>query len=391
MRVVGVVAEYDPFHLGHAHHLAEARRLSRADYTVVVLSSCFTQRGEAAILSPWERAEMALRGGADAVVALPTLWSVRDAEHFALGGVSLLTEMGVDALSFGAETADTRLLQQAADLLTTPDGSLKSALTPLLARGLPYPAALSEAAELVQPGLGRLLASPNNTLGICYLRALKQLGRTADIFPVTRTNAYHGTALCDGFSSASAIRGAIFRGDWQALAAMPPAAAQLLLNAAQAGHLHRPEALDTLLLARLRTMSPADLAALPDLSEGIEHRLRRAAETSLSRQALLQAAKTRRYPYARLSRLCAHAMLGMTQALVDANPLPSAAWLLGYRAEARPLLTRLSQGRLPLIGRSADFSDSEPWVPLERRALELFGLGAHRDGNLLEHHGVVRV
>ena len=106
MRILGIIAEYNPFHSGHAHHLREARRVSGADHVVVVMSSCFTQRGEAALLSPADRARMALSCGADAVFALPACWAVRDAEHFALGGVALLQALGCNAISFGAETAD---------------------------------------------------------------------------------------------------------------------------------------------------------------------------------------------------------------------------------------------------------------------------------------------
>ena len=119
MRVVGVVAEYNPFHRGHAHHLQTARRLAGADAVVAVMSGCFVQRGDAALLSPGVRARMALSAGADAVILLPCLWSVRDAEHFALGGVSLLSSLGVDAISFGAETADKACLRQAAHLLNS--------------------------------------------------------------------------------------------------------------------------------------------------------------------------------------------------------------------------------------------------------------------------------
>ena len=135
MRIVGVVAEYNPFHLGHAHQLRQAREAAHADAVVAVMSGCFVQRGDAAIVSPAVRAAMALQNGADAVILLPALWSVRDAEHFALGGVHLLTGLGCDALSFGAETADLPLLQAAVDALESPD--LPAAIQPHLSAGLP--------------------------------------------------------------------------------------------------------------------------------------------------------------------------------------------------------------------------------------------------------------
>ena len=168
MRIVGVIAEYNPFHSGHAHQLRQAREAAHADAVVAVMSGCFVQRGDAAIVSPAIRAKMALQNGADAVILLPALWSVRDAEHFALGGVHLLTGLGCDVLSFGAETADLPLLQAAVDALESPD--LSAAIQPHLSAGLPYPAALSAAMAEVAPAAARVLQSPNSTLGVCYLR-----------------------------------------------------------------------------------------------------------------------------------------------------------------------------------------------------------------------------
>ena len=184
MRIVGVIAEYNPFHLGHAHQLRQAREAAHADAVVAVMSGCFVQRGDAAIVSPAVRAAMALQNGADAVILLPALWSVRDAEHFALGGVHLLTGLGCDALSFGAETADLPLLQAAVDALESPD--LSAAIQPHLSAGLPYPAALSAAMAEVAPAAARVIQSPNNTLGVCYLRALRRLGASTDVYPIAR-------------------------------------------------------------------------------------------------------------------------------------------------------------------------------------------------------------
>lgn len=377
-RVLGVIAEYNPFHLGHAHHLRQARERSQADYVVVVMSTCFTQRGEAALLSPAVRAEMALRDGADAVFALPALWAVRDAEHFALGGAAVLDGLGCDAISFGSEHTDTAALRDAAALLEGSDAQLQTALQTRIAAGIPYPAALAATAEELLPGCGALLSDPNSTLAVCYLRALLRLNSPMEIVPVPRTASYHATALGSALPSATAVRGAILRGDWFAVQrAVPTESARLIREAAADGQLHRPEALDAALLYRLRTMSPADYAALPDISEGIEHRLRDAAQTTRTREELLQLAKTRRYPYARLSRLATHALLGMTDALFRANPLPEAAWLLGFRREAAPLLRHLSAtSRLPLVSRSADHDQEAPWFAAELRAQDVWALGA---------------
>ena len=117
MKILGIIAEYDPFHSGHLHHMTEAVRRTSPDLVFVALSPCFKQRGELPLLSPSDRARLALEGGADAVFSLPVLWTVRDAEHYALGAVFLLSQLGVTHLAFGAETADESLLLRATAVL----------------------------------------------------------------------------------------------------------------------------------------------------------------------------------------------------------------------------------------------------------------------------------
>lgn len=390
MRVVGVIAEYNPFHLGHAYHLAEARRLANADAVVVVMSSVFTQRGDAAILAPADRVKMALSSGADAVFALPAAWAVRDAEHFALGGVSILAGLGCDAISFGAESVDISALQEAARLLEQPDAAFSADVQSRMTAGVPYPAAVSAAMTAALPGCGALLDHPNSTLAVCYLRAMLRLGVNMDVVPVQRIGGYHDSALDGAFPSATALRGAILRGDWAKVrAAMPENAYAILRDAAAQGRLHRPQALDTALLYRLRTMSDADYAALPDISEGIEHRLAAAAETARSREDLLQSAKTRRYPYARLSRLATHALLGMTDEAFKAEALPQAAWLLGFRRDARDLFTHFKEnGTLTILGKAADADRNAPWFTTESRACDIWSLGAGMPAGLVLTQGV---
>ncbi len=390
MRVVGVIAEYNPFHLGHAHHLAEARRLAHADAVVVVMSTAFTQRGDAAILSPADRAQMALSAGADAVFALPAAWAVRDAEHFALGGVSILAGLGCDAISFGTEATDLAALQTAARLLESPDEAFSADVRTRMAAGLPYPAALSAAMDAALPGCGTLLETPNSTLAVCYLRAMLRLGADMEIVPVQRLGGYHDSTLGNTLPSATALRGAILRGDWAKVqAAMPDDAYRILREAASEGKIHRPEALDNALLYRLRTMTDKDYAALPDVSEGIENRLAAAAEATRSREELLQSAKTRRYPYARLSRLATHALLGVTDADLVALETPQAAWLLGFRKEARELFAHFrQQGTMPILGKAADFDRSAPWFTAEMRAYDVWALGAGLPAGLALTQGV---
>lgn len=393
MRIVGVVAEYNPFHPGHAWQLAQARQRTGADYVIVVMSSCFTQRGDPAILPPAVRTRMALHSGADAVFALPCCWSVRDAEHFTLGGVSILDGLGCDAISFGTECDDISLLTDAARLLEQPDEAFTVAMRSHLSAGMPYPAAAAAALEAALPGAGRLSAAPNSTLALCYLRAMLKLGSIMEPVAVHRSSAYHATGLSGGLPSATAIRGAILRGDWTGVrASVSSDCFRLIADAARKHHIHRPGALDPALLYRLRTMTAEDYRSLPDISEGIEDRLAAAAANSITREELLSGAKTRRYPYARLSRLAAHALLGVTQDLLDEQALPPAAWLLGLRSDARGLFPVLKErSRIPIIGKAADYDCNEAWFELEKRAYDIWALGAGIPAGLAMTQGVAIV
>ena len=394
MEMVGIIAEYNPFHSGHAWQIAEAKRLTGARWAVCVMSTVFTQRGDAAILPPADRVRMALLGGADAVFALPVQWAVRDAERFAAGGVHLLASLGCDALSFGMEQADIGLTRQVAALLTEETPSFRAALQAALAKGESHPAAVAAAAEACCPGAGRLLAEPNNTLAVCYLRAIRSLGAEMTAVPVPRTGSYRTTVLHGEASSAAAIRKAVFSGrSTLPEGVMPPAAEEILRAAAENGRLHRPEALDQALRYRLLTMTAADWAALPGRAEGLEERLRQAARVSTTRAGILLGAKTRRYPLARLSRICTCALLQTTQAQLDRTPLPPAAWLLGFRRESEGLLSEIKEkSSLPVIGKAADYpGKEEDWFRLETRAYDLWALGAGLPAGMAFTQGVVVV
>ncbi|MBR4459846.1 MAG: nucleotidyltransferase family protein [Clostridia bacterium] len=392
MRAVGIVAEYNPFHRGHAHHLAEAKWQSGADIAAAVMSGWFTQRGEPALLAPVDRVRMALAAGVDAVFLLPSFWAVRDAEHFALAGVSLLDRLGCDAISFGAETDDLPLMQAAAALLEEEPEQFREALRGLLDKGLAHPAAVSEAADLVFPGVGTLLRKPNNTLAVCYLRAMRRLDSRMRPYPVRREGAYHAEDLDAVHPSATAVRLAIREERTEeALNAVPDACRPILADAVAAGDFLLPDALDTALRYRLLTMGREELRALPGLSEGLEDRLLDAARRCASREAMLAMAKTRRYPEARLSRLMAHALLRVTQDDFDRQPLPPCVVILGLTGNALPLLRRAEENGLPIFGKAADWIHlPDPWARTEALAGDLWALGRGKPAGAAARQQVLR-
>ena len=331
MKILGIVAEYDPFHNGHLRHIAEAKRQVSPDLTFIALSPCLKQRGELSLLSPADRARCALEAGADAVFSLPVLWTVRDAEHYALGAVSLLSGLGVTHLAFGAETADAGLLRQAAALLESPDPVFQAALKEKLSSGAGYPAAVSAALSASLPAAKGLLDRPNNVLAVCYLRAVIRLRLSPEPVIIQRTGGYHDAGIDPAAPSASALRDGLACGNYAAFSAVPEYTAGILRRRFLDGQMPDERIMDALLLSRLRAMDDREYLLLPDLSEGMENALREAARTSGSRRELIAALAGKRYPAARISRLCACVLLGVTKEQTESVPLPENALLLGLR------------------------------------------------------------
>ncbi len=370
MRIAGIIAEYDPFHNGHAAHIAQTRAKigGNATHVIAVISGSFTQRGEPALLSKFKRAEMALACGADLVLELPLPWAMAPAENFAAGGVAILNALGcVDLLSFGSECGDTAILKRLAALSTDP--LYQSELKKQLSNGIPYAAAGQAAAEnRIGKEAASALASPNNTLGIEYLRAMAAQGAEWDVFTLQRQGTLHGEMVAkDAFASASMLREMVREENVDLLDAyMPPPSVSVLQKAHKCGetttHMHH---LEHALMAHLRRLTPEEYALLPWLSEGLENRLHRESRAATDYHSLLNAVKTRRYPMARLRRVLWASLVGLTAA--DTVGLPPYIRVLGMNERGREILAAASP-TLPILTRTAQVDE------LDERAKRIFAL-----------------
>ena len=320
MKVAGIIAEYNPFHNGHAYHIA-ATRAAGATHIVVVLGGNFTQRGEPALLPKAVRTRMALAGGADLVVELPQPWSCASAEGFARGGVALLDSMGcVDFLSFGSEIGDIRPLQTAVDCIQHP--AFSGLLQEALADGVSYAKAQELAvAALSDAETAAILQQPNNTLGVEYCRALRE--RNSVILPLTvrRHGAAHDAETAENdIAAAQHIRTLVQQGK-DASRFLPPDSSAILTETVKSGHALTDTALcDRILLAVLRTVTKERFAALPGVREGLENRLWRVVRTAPSLDAVLCAVKTRRYTATRLRRILTAAVLDLPAGYEQRTP-----------------------------------------------------------------------
>lgn len=342
MYFAGIIAEYDPFHNGHAWQLAAARAHG-AKYVAVALSCGLTQRGALPLLPESVRVAAALASGADLVFALPAPYACAGAEAFAQAGVALLSAAGCDGLVFGAETPDPALLTQTAQLLLTQD--YRTALRAALANGArSFAAARQAAVQSLCPasGAAALLDKPNNNLAVEYCKAILSQGAALTPVPLGRQGADHGQALGSGggpYASASALRRLWTTSGPEALTDyLPPSALPFYRQA-------RAQGMDTdfaaahlaqLALLRARTTSPDCFAGVRGVSEGLDRRLYAAVQHAVSWEGLVDAMTTVRYPRARMRRLALDAALNYQ---ADALPaLPPYLHLLGARREALPLL-----------------------------------------------------
>lgn len=350
MTVCGVVAEYNPFHAGHAHHLAETRRALGADTAIVcAMSGNFVQRGDLAVMEKYRRAEAAVRCGADLVLETPLSACLWSASGFAFGAVALLDALGcVTHLSFGAERADLSLLRRAADL-TRAENAHADELRQALAAGLPYAAAVQQAVASIDPEAGALLSSPNNTLAVEYLCALDTLPSSIQPLAVLRAGSAHDSEIpADGLPSASYLRKLLAQGETETCRPlMPQPSFAVLARAIAAGEAPvTRHAVDQALLAHLRRLSPSDLSRYCG-GDGLENRLWTAIRDNTDFASVCTAAQTRRYPLARVRRALIRAWLDLPTSI---PPTADYVRVLAIGARGRDILRRMKDTcALPVI------------------------------------------
>ena len=360
MKIVGLITEYNPFHAGHLYHMQQARELTGADYCVVLMSGSFVQRGEPAIFDKYLRTKTALLAGADLVLEIPAAFSTASAHEFAAYGVALLSAIGVDAVVFGSECGQIEILKQASYALNHESAEFQERLRKGLKAGLTYPQARAKALEM-EDTWASVLTSPNNILGIEYLRAAEDLHSPMEFYTISRKGSgYHEDTLADAnFPSASAIRG-IIRNSLSKdkdlldiLASHLPAVTHPAYTGAVPVFVDDfSELLNAAVLQMQATFSIADLS--PELAA----RLAKPPYFPLSFEERIQALKTRQLTYTRVSRALLHLVLGMREEDISRwkdEGYALYARILGFRRQSSPLLSCLhKKSSIPLITKMAD-------------------------------------
>lgn len=363
MKIVGIICEYNPFHLGHKKQIDWIKAHFNGDCAVICLmSGNFVQRGMPAIFDKSHRARAAVLCGADLVLELPVTCALSSAEGFARGGVEILGKF-CDYLCFGSETGSERILMATAHALLSEE--FRPLLREELDKGLSFPAARATALEKM--GLdGDILRRPNDILAVEYCKALLSTGTSMRPLPIVREGSYHAETPDEENPSATALRKLIGeKGNWQAY--VPSVTHPVFENAS----VHTLEAGQRAVLARLRTMQDAEFEALPYGSEGLWRKFMHACRKETTLSAITAATKSKRYTATRIDRMLLCAFLGITAEMLS-TPAPYVRTLaLNDRGR-----TVLRQAKQQLHCINAGEAVDQPYYALEKRCADLYALFA---------------
>lgn len=386
MKTVGIIAEYNPFHNGHLYQLKKAKEITGADFAVVVMSGDFTQRGTPAVFDKYTRCRLSLLAGADLCIELPVVFATASAELFAKGAVSLLSALGVDALCFGSECGEIAPLREIASLLFAEPPAYKEALNKALKEGLSFPSARAAAVrKCAHAGsLSDVLASPNNILGIEYLKALLALEKNGQHAPVPYTIKREGdgylshTLSEESFCSAMALRKGIAEENPDLLRYVPESIRQEFADTCQTKSSLCSDDFSGMLFYKLLSEKDTGYDAYLDVSSDLSDKIRKNLASFTTFSAFCEGSlKSKDITLTRVYRSLLHILLSIKK-----EDLPAAApyaRILGFREASIEVFGCLSRENVPLLSRLKDASSL--WSPEALSCLSKDIFAAH----LYEH------
>lgn len=382
MKIVGLIAEYNPFHNGHQYHISKALEMTGSDAAVVLMSGNFVQRGTPAIMPKYLRAEAALKCGASAVFELPVCFACGSAEYFAGGALSIFESLGcIDSLCFGSECGDFEKLSRIARIFTEEPEEFRGFLVGFLRKGLSFPAARQKAllAYTQDEELCRILELPNNTLGIEYLKAIYRTGSHIRPYTLKRLESgYHDEELAENYSSASAIRRLLAHTvnsldlvqdtayDEPRLNEIltrledhvPPSCIRLLEENYRIRYPVYANDFSLLLKHRLLNETAQSLTVYADVTPDLANRIYNYRNALLTWEQFCDLLKTKEVTRSRISRMLLHILLNIRQTDMEAyaaDGFSEYVRLLGFTKSDSPVLKELkTHTRIPIISKLAN-------------------------------------
>lgn len=395
MTVLGLITEYNPFHLGHKYHLEESKRKTKAKYSIAVMSGSFLQRGEPSFIDKWTKAKMAIDNGVDLVLELPFIYSCQSAEYFAYGGVKLLDSLQVvDYISFGSEIGNIEPLMNLSSIFLDEPYYFQQRLKHYLSKGLSFSVSRSNALEeyisIISPkdknNYKNILDKSNNILGIEYLKALKKIN--SKIIPVTIKRSgsqYKDKDLSHGFASATAIRHILMDKSIKEVKNLVPHPTFKLLEE----YYDKYQSFNDLsnynqtLLYLIRTIDETILLNYLDIEVGLENRIVQQGRKYNNITEVIDNIVSKRYPRTRIQRLLIHLLHQLDRdKFMKLNKFyPSHIRVLGSNENGLILLNKIKErSNLPIITKFADYKkiDNDPLkeiLGLDKKSTDIFFLG----------------
>lgn len=371
MKITGIIAEYNPFHKGHAYHIEEAKKLTGADAVIVVMSGNFTQRGTPAIVDKYARAKMALANGADLVLEIPSCYACASAEYFADGAIALLDSLGVvDSICFGSECGDLELLRPIAELLADEPPAFKEILRAEMKNGATYPVARNMALSHCVSNFAEnegIIGSPNNILGIEYLKSLIRRGSKIKPYTIQRTGAdYHSFRLDQNFFPSSlALRQSIdSQMNLDLVRELVPENVYEIMREEFDQHCPIfPRDFSSMLKYKLLVEESHGYTSFVDINDDVSDRILKYIYQSYDYEKLCEVLKTKNLTYVRISRMLIHILLNLRKADMESyreNGTVFYARVLGFKDDEKNVLGAVSKASsLPIITKVSEWRNLE--------------------------------
>lgn len=366
--VLGIIAEYNPFHNGHLYHLNKSMKDTNSSYSIAVMSGNFTQRGSTSLIDKWEKAEMAITNGVDLVIELPVLYATSSAENFADGAIKLLDSLKiVDYISFGSETPNLQVLEHLADILLYEPKEYKALLSIELDKGLSFPKARENALMMYlndQKNVKNIINAPNNILAIEYLKALKRNNSKIQPYTIGRFESdYNSKQFRGNIASSTAIRNIVKNNGFNILPKLlPQSSLAILAKNINEGHIVPDiSAFEREIILNLRKMTLEEIRNLADVAEGLEYSIKDAANSCNNIFDFLNNIKSKRYTSTRLQRILLYSLLGITKKDLEMSKKMSPyIRVLGFNEKGKYLISEIAKAnpKLNIITSVKKFIDT---------------------------------
>lgn len=371
--VIGIIAEYDPFHNGHKYLIDYAKKITGAEYTCIIMSGPFMQRGSLSMFSPHDRAHMAIQNGADIVFEIPTCFALSDANRFAFGGVSILNDLDyIDYIAFACEDKDIDIFNNILDVIS--DENLHKYTSNYLSQGISYAQAKGLVInELLGAKAYHVFSKSNNILAIAYLQALKKLNSKISPVLIKRNSSHIANELNFDSPSASSIRDNLIKGNLHgALKCIPFDSKNYIKELILQDKLNRNEFINSGTMMSILNLSDTDLQNIAGFSEGLDNKIIKEFNHSSNIYELISNIKSRRYTLSRIKRGISYSVLGISQNELEEDAYPKYTKLLAYNSCGQHLLSKTS--KIKIIKKPSDITEQE--YIIDKKAYNIWKISA---------------